>query len=240
MSLPCVKGGGTVGDGRIVTTPQSLCDSFLVCGLGHLRGKTIINRFLTLSGRYATLHSGATLSPLTRSSPGVGALGERERATHKPLTLGEVAPKVTERAIPHWRSLLPLPLTLVERGFHPVGISSTHVDFIRLVGFHWRSLSPPSQILHSAFCILHWRSPSPPSQILHSAFCILHWRGTRPAPPFLSPQRRAVRDISLTRWVNIAISRCEIIFAIRRPTRRMTQDTAERYARTLGVLSHDP
>ena len=26
-SLPCVKGGGTVGDGRIVTTPQSLCDS---------------------------------------------------------------------------------------------------------------------------------------------------------------------------------------------------------------------
>ena len=93
---------------------------------------------------------------------------------------GPPSPKGSvERAIPHWRSLLPLLLTLVERGFHPVGISSTHVDFIRLVGFHWRSLLPLLLTLvergfhpvgisstHVDFIRLvgfHWRSLSPPN-----------------------------------------------------------------------------
>ena len=33
---------------------RRLCRHLLACGLGHLRGKTILNRFFTLSGRFAT------------------------------------------------------------------------------------------------------------------------------------------------------------------------------------------
>ena len=66
MSLPCAREGGTVGDGRV-------------------------GQSLTASAELP-LHKGATLSvSKADSSPGVGALVERERAADKPLTLGEVA-----------------------------------------------------------------------------------------------------------------------------------------------------